>query len=81
MKEGLLWFDNDPKRDVADKVGRAAARYQTKFGCQPTICYLSQRDFKGEFERVNGIRLQSAANVRPNYFLVGVEQETLARTA
>ena len=41
MKEGLLWFDNDPQRKLAEKVSRAAARYQVKFGCRPTICYLN----------------------------------------
>ncbi len=37
---GLLWFDDDPKRDLKQKVGDAARRYTEKFGRQPTICYV-----------------------------------------
>ncbi len=37
---GLLWFDDDPKRDLKQKVGSAARRYAEKFGRQPTVCYV-----------------------------------------
>ncbi len=37
---GLLWFDDDPKRDLKQKVGDAARRYTEKFGRQPTVCYV-----------------------------------------
>lgn len=37
---GLLWFDDDPNRDLEQKVGNAARRYTEKFGRQPTVCYV-----------------------------------------
>jgi len=37
---GLLWFDDDPNRDLQQKVGNAARRYTEKFGRQPTVCYV-----------------------------------------
>jgi hypothetical protein len=37
---GLLWFDDDPHRDLRQKVGSAARRYTEKFGRQPTLCYV-----------------------------------------
>ena len=40
MVEGLLWFDADPKRDIADKVAVAADRYQVKFGRRSNLCYV-----------------------------------------
>jgi hypothetical protein len=40
VQEGLLWFDADPKRDLADKVARAADRYRFKFGRRPDLCYV-----------------------------------------
>jgi len=40
MKVGLLWYDDDPGRDLAEKVGRAARRYRQKFGTSPNICYV-----------------------------------------
>lgn len=38
MKVGMLWFDNDPKADLAEKVKRAAEYYAKKYGRQPTLC-------------------------------------------
>jgi hypothetical protein len=81
MREGLLWFDNDPKRKLSDKVGQAATRYQVRFGRRPTTCYLSEQDFDGKTEEVNGIRLRPVPNVRPHHFWVGVEQETVIAKA
>lgn len=37
---GLLWFDDDPNRDLRQKVGNAVQRYQEKFGRYPTVCYV-----------------------------------------
>lgn len=82
MKEGLLWFDDDPKRQLADKVGRAATRYRVKFGHRPTVCYLNLADFEDKTEQINGIRLQVASNVLPHHFWIGVDNETrLAKAA
>ena len=76
MQEGLLWFDNDTRRKLADKIGQAATRYQVKFGCQPTICYLNTVDFNDQVEAVNGIRLRPAANVLRHHLWLGVENES-----
>ncbi len=32
---GLLWFDDNPKRDLKQKVGDAARRYTEKFAASP----------------------------------------------
>ena len=40
MKEGLLWYDDNPGRDLAEKIGRAARRYRQKFGASPNVCYV-----------------------------------------
>ena len=73
MQEGLLWFDNDPKRKLADKVKQAATRYQRRLHSKPTVCYLNVAEFEGQPEQVDGINLKSAPNIRPHYFWIGVE--------
>lgn len=75
IPEGLLWFDNDPQRKLADKISRAATRYQAKFGRRPTICYVNATDFDGDSEALNGIRLCAANNILPHHFWIGVEKE------
>jgi len=37
----LLWWDDDPKRRVADKIKNAARAYKRKFKCHPTTCYVN----------------------------------------
>lgn len=37
---GLLWFDDDPKRGLKQKVERAARRYREKFGRDPAVCFV-----------------------------------------
>lgn len=37
MKEGLLWYDDNPGRDLAEKIGPAARRYRQKFGTAPGV--------------------------------------------
>ena len=82
MKEGLLWFDNDPRRRVTDKVNQAATRYQVKFGRRPTICYLNEADLDGESKEVKGVRLHPAPNVLRHHYWVGVENDSaLAKAA
>jgi hypothetical protein len=81
MKEGLLWFDNDPKRNLADKISQAATRYQVKFGRRPTLCYLNAQEFDGRFEEIGGVRLRPASHVRPHHMWIGVESETAAKAA
>ena len=78
MKEGLLWFDNDPNLALGDKIKRAAARYQARLQHKPTTCYLSAKDFNAEMGEVQGIQLKPAHNIQPHYFWLGVEQKKAA---
>jgi hypothetical protein len=40
MNEGLLWYGDDPGRELAEKIGRAAKRYRQKCGALPDVCYV-----------------------------------------
>lgn len=74
MQEGLLWFDNDPRHKLVDKVGQAASRYKNKFGRKPTVCYLNAADFEDQTGEINGIRLRSASNILRYHLWIGVEK-------
>ena len=81
MKEGLLWFDNDPQRKLADKISRAATRYQVKFGRKPTLCYLNASNVEGKTDEINGIRIKLVDDILPNHFWIGVETESVLAKA
>jgi len=38
MNEGMLWYDNDPRTTLTDKVTRAADYYRQKYGLVPDLC-------------------------------------------
>jgi len=40
MDIGMLWYDDDAKRQLDEKVARAAEYYRAKYGVAPTECYV-----------------------------------------
>ncbi len=38
IAEGLLWFDDDPRRPFSEKVAEAARRFSERTGWAPTAC-------------------------------------------
>lgn len=85
MNVGMLWFDNDPKKELDDKIERAATYYSEKYGKKPTICFIHpsmmpdsstrspDNDASVEVE-VQDVQLQIRSNqsVLPNHFWIGV---------
>lgn len=41
MRVGLLWFDDDPKKEISLKIREAVERYSEKFGQGPNLCYVN----------------------------------------
>jgi hypothetical protein len=57
MKLGMLWFDDDPKTDLAGKIARAAAYYEIKHGKQPNMCHVHPST-ENTPTAVNGIAIE-----------------------
>jgi len=74
MNIGMLWFDNDPKSDLAVKLRRAAAYYQSKYGQKPTLCFVHPSMVKNGTPAESGIELRTTRSVLPNHFWLGVNQ-------
>ena len=60
MRQGLLWYDDNPKRELAEKVGRAVQRYHQKYGTSPDICYVHPSLVVGD----GSIRLSGTGKVQ-----------------
>lgn len=75
MRVGLLWYDDDPKRDLKEKVARAVERYRQKFGASPNVCYVHPSLLDGYASPlcVDGVRVQSQRSVLRHHFWVGRE--------
>jgi len=90
MKVGLLWYDDDPGHDLAEKIGRAARRYRQKFGTSPNICYVHRSALSpstssgqapqgetgnGKVQKVGGVRVSPSPTVLRHHFWLGREEK------
>ena len=72
LKMGLLWFDDNPKRPLAEKLEEAAQRYQERFDMWPTLVHLNPTQAEGlKYKR---LRVFGDEHLRRNYFIVGIEE-------
>jgi hypothetical protein len=79
MNVGMLWFDNDPKAELALKVERAAEYYRSKYGRAPTLCFVHPSMIAGLATqapdvplKAAGVELRSSRSILPNHFWLGV---------
>lgn len=72
MKLGLLWFDDDAKRKVLEKLDEAAERYAERFGVRPTLAHVNPAQAEGLKHR--RMRVCGDPGLRRNYFLLGVDE-------
>jgi hypothetical protein len=79
MDVGLLWFDNDSRRDLEAKVLRAAAHYQKKHGEKPNVCFVHPTMLSGNGNgsslHADGVEIRAGRSILPDHFWIGVAQE------
>ncbi len=72
MDIGMLWYDNDARQDLAQKVARAAAHYRVKYGVAPKLCYVNTALLPQGPQVADGVQVRPARTVLPNHFWLGV---------
>lgn len=70
MISGILWYDPDRRRPLAEKVAEAARRYREKFGRDPDVVVLNPL----EVEAGLSIRVLVRPFIRPGHFIIGVAE-------
>ena len=92
MDIGMLWYDDDKQRRFDEKVARAVEYYRTKYGVQPTECYVNPGMLAGDpaaattgggqaVQLVAGVRLRANRTVIKNHFWLGVGEGGVAPVA
>ncbi|MBI4771893.1 MAG: hypothetical protein HY784_16145 [Chloroflexi bacterium] len=83
MDIGMLWYDDDSKRTLNEKVARAVEHYKTKYGAVPTVCFVNPSLLTAARapELAAGVQLRPARTVMVNHFWVGVGETTLQTEA
>ena len=64
MNIGMMWLDDVKDRSLEEKVERAAAYYQQKYGHMPNLCMVSESSL-AEDTVFGEIKVQPAKFVRP----------------
>jgi hypothetical protein len=72
MDIGMLWYDDDHKRPIGEKVARAVEHYKTKYGVTPTVCFANPATLQDAPDVAGGVQIRSARNVLVNHFWIGV---------
>lgn len=71
MNYGMLWFDNDPKTDLTDKVKRAAAYYREKYGQAPNLCLVNPGMVKEEESSSDEVEVKTSPAILPHHLWIG----------
>ncbi len=75
MNIGMLWFDNDPQRDLTAKVRRAADYYRQKYGATPNVCFVHPSMLNGQKPEAGLVAIKTNGSVLPNHFWIGINGE------
>ena len=69
MEEGLLWYDADVKRPVAQKIDAAVNRYRERFGRGPNCCHVHP----DEVVAYAGVQVLASPRILRHHYWVGVD--------
>lgn len=75
MFTGMMWFDNDPKSPLADKVTQAAEYYRKKYGNAPDLCLVNPKSLSETEMHAGKILIRPLRAVLPGHIWIGVEEK------
>jgi hypothetical protein len=81
MKTGLMWFDNDPKKSLGDKILDAAGHYLRKYRVNPNCCYVHPSMIQNSDLQVDRVVIRTSKSVLPNHLWMVRTDETTRKPA
>lgn len=70
MNEGMLWLDKSNNRTLEEKIDRAAAYYNQKYGQSADLCFVNKETVSAE-QHVGAIQVMPAEYILPHHFWLG----------
>ncbi len=74
MNRGMLWFDDDPKADIQDKIKKAILYYQKKYGQEPDLCLVNPKLADEITKNSTPIKVMVDQFILPHHFWIGVKK-------
>lgn len=75
MDYGMLWFDNDPKTDLPQKIDRAAAYYRKKYGRKPNFCFVHPKMLGDTIQFKFPLNVKPSQSILLHHLWLGVAAE------
>lgn len=75
MNSGMLWFDNDKKTELPDKVIKAAAYYKKKYGQNPNLCFVHPSMLTKKSPKSEKVTIKSSDVILPHHLWIGVNDK------
>lgn len=72
MNYGMLWFDNDPKIKLSEKIRLASQDYEKKYGQVPNQCYVNPDTSIAEGTVGNAIKITATPTILLGHIWIGV---------
>lgn len=82
METGMLWFDNNPKTDLALKVKLAANYYLKKYGKKPDVCFVHpSMILSSNADKTSEITVEPNQLILPNHLWMGVSESNSSKSS
>lgn len=75
MNRGMLWFDNNPKTNLASKIKQAAEYYRQKYGAAPNLCFVHPSMLAEKMAEEGKITIRTYRPVLPGYLWIGLAEK------
>jgi hypothetical protein len=75
MNFGMMWFDNDPKTELAAKINRAAEYYRSKYGRTPNLCMVHPKAMTENMPIAGNITVRPQQIILPGHLWIGLEEK------
>lgn len=77
MNTGMLWFDNDPKTGLDQKVKQAADYFRKKYGQIPDLCLVNPSMLTEPQHQAGNISVRPWRTIAPGHLWIGVDEKLL----
>ena len=71
MISGMLWYDNDQKKDINSKILTAVNYYKNKYGAEPNYCLLNSKTGSLQDINIENINIAISDSILIHHFLIG----------
>jgi hypothetical protein len=75
MKTGMLWFDNDPKTALDQKVEQAADYFRKKYGQNPDLCLVHPSMLAESQHQAGPVTVRPWRTITPGHLWIGVNEK------